>query len=59
MDPLYDLDKLSDTQSVLMYHSVLKVKNCRLEFFKLNFKVATVCVLPQSSCIYLQNVVIC
>ena len=31
---MYDLHKLSDTQSILMYHSVVKVKqNCSLEFF--------------------------
>ena len=30
------IHKLSDTQSILMYHSVVKViKNCRPEFFKI------------------------
>ena len=37
--PSYDLYKLSDTQSILMYHSVVKVfKNCRLEFFKMKLQ---------------------
>ena len=36
--PTNDLQKLSDTQSTLMYHSVVKVKNGRLEFFKIKFQ---------------------
>ena len=30
--------KLSDTQSILMYHSVVKNKNCGLEFFKIKLQ---------------------
>ena len=34
-----DFHKLSDTQSILMYHSVVKVKKIGLRFSQLNFKV--------------------
>ena len=58
--PAYDLHKLLDTQSILMYHSVLKVKKIAgLSFSKLSFKVASAYILPQSSNICLQKVVIC
>ena len=40
--PSYDLHKLSDTQSILMYHSVMKVKNCGLEFCKT--KLQSICL---------------
>ena len=33
-----DFHKLSDTQSILMYHSVAKVKKIGLRFSQLNFK---------------------
>ena len=47
-------------QSILVYHSVVKVKKNRgLEFSKLSFKVASAYMLPQSSDICLQKVVIC
>ena len=37
--PSNDLHKLSDTQSILMYHSVVKVKkNLGLEFFKIKLQ---------------------
>ena len=40
LDPRsYDLHKLSDTQSILMYHSVVKVlKNYGAEFFKIKLQ---------------------
>ena len=52
---------ISDIQSILMYHSVVKVlkKIAVLSFSKLSFKVASVYMLPQSSDICLQKVVIC
>ena len=34
-----DFHKLSDTQSILMYYSVVKVKKIGLRFSQLNFKV--------------------
>ena len=37
--PLNDLHKLSDTQSILMYHSVVKVeKNLGPQFFKIKLQ---------------------
>ena len=59
--PSYDLHKLIDTQSILMYHSVVKVykKIAVLSFSKLSFKLASAYMLPQSSDICLQKVVIC
>ena len=43
-----------------MYHSVVKVKKIAvLSFSKLSFKVASAYMLPQSSDICLQKVVIC
>ena len=55
--PSNDLHKLSDTQSISMYHSVVKIVG--LSFSKLSFKVASAYMLPQSSGICLQKVVIC
>ena len=53
MDPLQR--KFSDTQSILMYHSVVKViKNRDLEFTELSLKVASAYMLPQSSDICLR-----
>ena len=50
LNPWHDSYKLSDTQSVLMYHSTMKVlKIVGLSFSKLNFKVASAIKLPQSS----------
>ena len=53
LDPFirtYDLHKLSDTQSILIYHSVVKVKRITvLSVSKLSFKVAFAYMLPQSS----------
>ena len=47
---MYDLHKLSDTHSILMYHSVVKVKRIIvLSVSKLSFKVAFAYMLPQSS----------
>ena len=58
--PSNDLHKLSDTQSILMYHSVVKVKKIPfLNFSKLSLKGASAYMLPQSSDICLQKVVIC
>ena len=38
---MYDFHKLSDTQSILMYHSVVNVKKIAvLSFSRLSFKVA-------------------
>ena len=53
------MHKLSDTQSILMYHSVTVVKVKKivvLSFSKLSFKVASAYMLPQSSDICLQKV---
>ena len=59
-NPANDLHKLLDTQFILMHHSVLKVKKIAgLSFLKLSFKVASAYILPQSSNICLQKVVIC
>ena len=45
---------------ILVYHSVVKVKKIAvLSFSKLSFKVASAYMLPQSSDICLQKVVIC
>ena len=60
LDPSNDLHKLSDTQSILMYHSVVKVKKNRgLEFFKIKLQSGICLYGSQSSDICLQKVVIC
>ena len=39
-----------------MYHSVMKVlKNCRVEFSKLSFKLASVYILSQSSDLFTKS----
>ena len=44
---MYDLHKLSDTHSILMYYSVVKIKqNCGPEFLKIKLKS---CMLPQGN----------
>ena len=43
-----DLHKFSDTQSILMYHTVVKVKKIMGLSLKLSFKVASAYMLPQS-----------
>ena len=59
-DSCHSLDpwhKLLDTQSVLMYLSVLKVKkSCGLDFFKIKLQTSSAYIPPQSSNICLQQV---
>ena len=70
LDPLQMIyvHKLSDTQSILMYHSVVKVKNnLGPEFFKIKFQslICKYCVLgkyklcPCSTSLLLANNNIC
>ena len=47
---------ISDTQSILMYHSIVKVlKIVGLSFSKLSFKVASVYMLPQRNDIFTKS----
>ena len=55
--PSYDLHKLSDTQSTMMYYCMCteSKKITGLSFSKLSFKVVTVYVLVQSSDTFTKN----